>query len=126
MRKRTLALLIVGTFLFGTAAACSDDDNGGDNTTTTAADGGSDSGDGGGSSDNAEVQDFCDAAAEFAQAVEDANGDPAALGDLSTQGQELATQAGDLAGAGLSAEDAQVVQDCSQQVTDAVAGLAGG
>jgi hypothetical protein len=126
VRKRTLALLIAGTFLFGTAAACSDDDNGG-NTTTTAGDDGGDSGDGGGgSSSKAEVQDFCDAAAEFAQAVEDANGDPAALGDLSAQGQELATQAGDLAGAGLSAEDAEVVQECSQQVTDAVAGLAGG
>lgn len=45
MRKRTLALLLAGTFVFGTAAACSDDDpaDGTDTETTTDA---GDTGDG--------------------------------------------------------------------------------
>lgn len=131
MRKRTLSLLLAGTFLFGTAAACGDDEP---ETTPTEDDGGSggdegggDEG-GGGESGNADVEAYCDAADEFAAAVEEAGGDPALLGDLSTQAQELATQGGNLsANAGeLTEEDGARIQECSQVVTDAAGSLTGG
>jgi hypothetical protein len=47
------------------------------------------------------------------------------VNELTSTGQELATQAGDLAGSGLDEADAERVQECSQIVTDATAGLAG-
>jgi len=126
MTKRILGLMLALFFIFGGAAACSDDDGGdGGNSDTTAADSG---GSGGGESGNAEVEDYCTAAEDFAAQVEDFDITDPSSGDaaeLSATGQELATQAGDLAGAGLDEADAERVTQCSEIVTDATAGLAG-
>ncbi len=131
MRNRALALMLgAGLMLFGVAACGDDDDGGGSGDTETETteggdDSGDDSGDDGGESGNAEVEEYCDAAAAFAAEVEEAGGDPAALGNLSTEAQELGAQAADLATAGLSAEDGERVTECTEVVTDAAAGLAG-
>jgi hypothetical protein len=125
-KRRILGWMLVLLFVFGGAAACSDDDgdDGGDSDSTEE-----DSGDsGGGESGNAEVEDYCDAADDFAAQVEDFDITDPSSGDaaeLSSTGQELATQAADLGGSGLDQADAERVTECSEVVTDAAAGLAG-
>lgn len=113
MRKRTLALLIAGTFLFGTAAACSDDDpadggSGGDTEETTGGD------DGGDASGNADVQAYCDAV--------DAYVDAGAFD--ATKAQELGEQATELGAnaADLTAEDSQAISDCTARLAELVPG----
>jgi len=121
MSKRFFSLFFVLMLLVGGAAACGDDDgdDGGDDTEE-------DSGDSGGSTDsgNAEVQAYCDDVAALAEEIEAADGDPTALGDLSTEVTDLTTASSELAGSGLSAEDGEAITECTQQLTDAAASLA--
>ncbi|OWY63639.1 hypothetical protein B7486_51960 [cyanobacterium TDX16] len=116
--------MLVLLFVFGGAAACSDDDgdDGGDSDTTEEDSG--DSGDsGGGDSGNSDVQAYCDAVDEYVaevnEVLEDPTGDTSALTETGT---ELANQATELSGAGLSAEDAEAVAECSQEAASALTG----
>ena len=127
-----LALLAAGVLAFGGLAACGDDDDtsdtGGEETTDTGgeegdtADTGGEEGDttdDGGGSANAEVQEYCDAVSAFVDEF-DAE-DPAML----SESQELQQQATDLAGAGLSAEDAEQVAECTEQLSELASELGG-
>ena len=127
MGRRMLALLAAGVLALGGLAACGDDDDtsdtGGEETTDTGSEETTDTGeeegdttDDGGGSANAEVQEYCDAVTAFVDGF-DAS-DPA----MATEAQELVDQATDLSTADLSAEDAQAVADCSQQVNELLTG----
>ena len=126
MRNRTLALLLGATLVFGGFAACGDDDDDDDGgTDTTESDGGDeggDEGDGGDESGNADVQAYCDAVAEYVEEAQAALDDPANADTaaLTARGQELGTQAADLAGAGLSQEELEEVNACSQEAAEAL------
>lgn len=126
MPKRFLSLFFVLMLVLGGAAACGDDggDDGGSDGGGSEDSG--DSGDSGDSTDsgNAEVQAYCDDVAALAEEIEAADGDPTALGDLSTQVTDLTTTSSELAGSGLSAEDGEAITECTQQLTDAAASLA--
>lgn len=128
-KRRILGWMVVLLFIFGGAAACSDDDgDDGDDTEEDSGDSGSDSGGDSGGSGNDEVEAYCDAADELAAAIDDFDITDPSSGDaaeLSSKAQELSTQAGELAGSGLDAEDGERLSECSQTVTDAAAGLAG-
>jgi hypothetical protein len=108
MSKRLLSWMFVLTLLFGGAAACGDDDGGSDDSGSEDS---GDSGDSGVESSNPDVQDYCDQVTAFADEIADAEGDPAALADLSTQGQELADAAAELSAnaTDLTTEDSEAL-----------------
>jgi hypothetical protein len=110
-------MLGAGLMVFSVAACGDDDDSGGDDDTTETT-AGDDSGDSGDSeSGSSEVQEYCDAVADFVAAAQDDPTNP----DLATQAQDLAQQAQDLA-TGLTAEEAQEVADCSAEAASALTG----
>lgn len=132
--KRAFGFLLAFVLLTGGAAACSDDDGddaatevdagdtGGD-TSGDGGDGGDDGDDDGGEttdSGNADVVAYCDAVDEYVSKVEDAMGDPAAAAALTEESQELSETAAALATAGLSAEEAEEVADCTERATSAL------
>ena len=122
--RRALGFIMIAGLLVG-AGACGS--SGGDtkaSDTTVAADSGSDSGSGGGSTSNAnaEVQAYCEAVDAYVKKVKDATGDAAKAAELGTQSQDLSKKAAALATAGLNADDAAAVADCTKKSTDALTG----
>ena len=116
--RRFLGFLLVAGLLIGGASGCSsDDDKKADATTeeTTADEGGETTG-----SENADVKAYCDAVDEYVAAAKDVGTDPAKAQALTEQATDLSTKAGALATAGLSADDAQAVADCTEKSTAAL------
>ena len=109
------------TLLTGGVAACGSSGGSDKASDTTVA--GSDttaaSGDSGGNSD---VDAYCKAVDAFVTKYKAANGDPTKLGTLAADGQDLATKAGALASGGISADEAQKVNDCAKKASDALTG----
>lgn len=127
--RRHLSWIFAGTLLLGGLAACSDDDDSGDDTTTTtvADDSGDDttttegdSGDSGDASGDPEVQAYCDDVRALAQEIEDAG--IAALADYQDELTALNQSGTELAQSDISAEDAQAVADCTQELATAATG----
>jgi hypothetical protein len=136
--KKLLSLLFAAVFAVAALGACGDDDSGDTGDTTTADtggdtgdDGGDDTGggdEGGGDDDgggddggdggsaNPDVEAYCDAVAEFV-----ANFDPNNP-DTGTAGQELAQQGQELATSDLTAEDAQRIGECTQELAQIATG----
>jgi hypothetical protein len=127
--KRALGLIMIaGLFLGATACGASGgSDSKSDDTTKVTADTGSDTGSDSGDSDgdttgsgNADVKAYCKAVDEYVEKAKEIMDDPTGAQTLAEEGQELAEQAQGLATAGLSAEDAQDVADCTKKSTDAL------
>jgi hypothetical protein len=119
--RKLISLLAAGLLALGGLAACGDDDDDtGDTGADTEVDGGDTGdteGDTGGDTDgggeaNADVEAYCDAVSEFVD-----NFDPADP-DSATAGQELAEQGAELATSDLTAEDAERIGECTQQLTE--------
>ncbi|MCU1356290.1 MAG: hypothetical protein JWM89_1708 [Acidimicrobiales bacterium] len=110
-----IAGLLVG------AGACGSSGGGSkaSDTTTAAADSGSG---GGTSSGNADVKAYCKAVDAYVKKVKDATGDASKAAELGTQSQDLSKKAAALATAGLNADDATAVADCTKKSTDALTG----
>ena len=117
--KRAFGFFLAVALFTGGATACGDDDK--DDTSTEATDGAStDEGTDEGSTDsgNAEVQAYCDAIEEFVAKYNDMGTDSAKAAELATEAQELSTKAQALTG--ISAEEAQEVADCTEEMTSAM------
>ena len=118
--------MIAGLLVGAGACGSSGGDTKASDTTTAAADSGSgsgsDSGSGGGStsSGNAEVKAYCKAVDAYVKKVKDATGDASKAAELGTQSQDLSKKAAALATAGLNADDATAVADCTKKSTDAL------
>ncbi|QXC61734.1 hypothetical protein KSP35_02495 [Aquihabitans sp. G128] len=76
--------------------------------------------DGGEGSGNADVTAYCKAVDSFVKKAKAAQGDAAKAQALTADSQDLAKKAQALATANLSADDAQVVADCTKKSTDAL------
>jgi hypothetical protein len=69
------------------------------------------------------VQAYCEAVDEYVSKIEAAMSDPAKAAELAaSEGAELTEKATALSTAGLSAEEAQEVADCTQRATSALTG----
>ncbi|HWJ98358.1 MAG TPA: hypothetical protein VNQ33_09370, partial [Acidimicrobiales bacterium] len=104
------------------AAACGS--SGGDDakksdTTEAKSDSGSDEGATTDSS-NADVKAYCDAVDEYVKKAKAAQSDPAKASALTDEAKDLTDKATALASAGLDADDAQAVADCTKKSTDAL------
>ena len=133
-QRRTLTAAITAVTLICTMAACSDDDDGDGGAATTAAESdaaadeggaddgsenGSESDSDGGAGSNAEVEAYCTAVDELAEAAQQliddpANADPTVVSELT---QELTEQATQLAGS-VGPEDAARLQECSDRFSE--------
>jgi hypothetical protein len=113
--------LMVLALLAG-VTACSDDKKDDAKVESTDKGDSGDSGDGNTDSGNADVVAYCKAVDAYVQKAKDAMSDPAKAAALTSEGQDLAKQAQDLATANLSAEEAQEVADCTKKSTDALTG----
>jgi hypothetical protein len=109
VRKRTLSLLLAGTFLFGTAAACSDDEDPAE-TDTTESDSGDEGGDGGDAGGAGEA--YCAEVEEFVALAQEDPANP----DLATQAQELSAAAAEIT----DPEQAQIAADCAADIAEAL------
>ena len=130
--RRVLGAFLIAGLLTGAAACGSsggDDAKKSDTTAASSDSGSSDSGssdsgssDSGSSTDssNKDVKAYCDAVDEYVQKVKDAQGDAAKAAALTDEAQELTEKATALSTAGLSADDAQAVADCTKKSTDAL------
>ena len=103
----------------GTETTAAETDDGGTATTEAETDDGA-SGSGGTTSENADVQEYCDAVDEFVANAQDAMGDPDKVQEISEEGSELTARASELATSGLSSEDAQAIADCTSEATSAL------
>ncbi len=124
--KRIAGFLLAFTLLTGFAAGCSSDDDGDAATTEQSADNGSSdngSSDEGSTSGNADVAAYCEAVDAFVEKALEAADDPAKAAGLATEGQDLTEKATALSTAGLSAEEAQEVADCTERSTEALQSL---
>ena len=124
--RRVLGAFLIAGLLFGAAACGSsggDDSKSSDESSASADDSSNDeSSDEGSTTDsgNADVKAYCDAVDDYVQKVKDAQGDAAKAAALSEEAQELTEKATALSTAGLDAEDAQAVADCTKKSTDAL------
>lgn len=71
-------------------------------------------------SGNADVKAYCDAVDEYVEKVQAAKDDPAKASALTEEAQKLSEKASALGTAGLDADDAQDVADCTKKSTDAL------
>lgn len=121
MRRLLGAFLIAG--LLTGAAACGSsggsDSSKSDTTEAKTSDGGSDEG-ATTDSGNADVKAYCDAVDEYVKKAKDAMNDPAKAQALTDEASELTKKATALSTAGLDADDAQAVADCTKKSTDAL------
>ncbi|HWJ64490.1 MAG TPA: hypothetical protein VNS19_21135 [Acidimicrobiales bacterium] len=122
--RRALGAFLIAGLLMG-AAACGS--SGGDDakksdSTESSSDSGSNGDSGGETTDssNADVKAYCDAVDEYVQKAKDAMNDPAKAQALTDEAAELTEKATALGSAGLDAEDAQKVADCTKKSTDAL------
>jgi hypothetical protein len=140
MRRARRSLLLLALLLSFGLVACGGDD-GGDDSSSDA--GSAEEGDSSDSEDSSEpadepadegepsdeggsggegVEAYCDAVDEYVELVQDALNDPSGAGtELTEAAEDLAEQAGTL-GLDLSPEDADRLQECSQEATEALTG----
>jgi hypothetical protein len=71
-------------------------------------------------SGNADVKAYCKAVDEYVKKVKEAKDDPAKASALTDEAKELTEKATALSTAGLDAQDAQDVADCTKKSTDAL------
>ena len=118
MRRILGAMMIAGLLMGGAACGSS----GGDDAKSDTPSESSDKKDEGSTTDsgNADVKAYCDAVDEYVEKVKDAQDDPAKASALTEEAQELSEKAAALGTAGLDADDAQDVADCTKKSTDAL------
>lgn len=115
--------MIAGLLMGGAACGSDGDDDAKSSNPSSESTDSSESKSGEGSttdSGNADVKAYCDAVDEYVQKVKDAEGDASKAAALSDEAQELTEKATALATAGLDADDAQEVADCTKKSTDAL------
>ncbi|CAN5593409.1 hypothetical protein BH10ACT1_BH10ACT1_34130 [soil metagenome] len=113
--KRFLGFLLVTGMLFG-GASCSS--SGSDKKADAPATSEEKSGEG--TSGNADVAAYCKAVDAYVAKAKDAMDDPDKAQALTAEAQDLSTKATALATAGLTADDAKDVGDCTKKSTDAL------
>ena len=115
--RRALGLIMIAGLVLG-AGACSS--SGGDKKADTKST--TDSGDTNGetASGNKAVQQYCDAVDAYVKKAKAAEGDASKAAALADDSKDLTSKATALATAGLNADDAQAVADCTKKSTDAL------
>ena len=119
---RALAIAVLPLALLGTACG-SDDDSDTPTNTEASGDAPADTAGDEESGTNADVEAFCDQVDEFVDAFNKVLSDPSSgdVGELTTQGQELASSAMELQGS-VSGDDSDRLQECTQSLSDISAG----
>jgi hypothetical protein len=120
--RRVLGAFLIAGLLMG-AAACGS--SGGDDakksdTNESSSDNGNTSSGETTDSGNKDVKAYCDAVDEYVKKAKDAMNDPAKAQALTDEAKQLTDKATALASAGLDANDAQKVADCTKKSTDAL------
>lgn len=118
MRRVLGALMIAGLLIGGAACGSSGGDDA--KSSDTSSESSESSKESTTDSGNADVKAYCDAVDEFVKKAEAAKDDPAKASALTEESQELTEKAQALATAGLDADDAQDVADCTKKSTDAL------
>ena len=74
----------------------------------------------GGSDASKQVDEYCDAVDAYVAKVKDVGTDPAKAADLTDEAQKLSEKAAKLADVEGSEEDAEALQKCTKEATDAL------
>ena len=110
--RRVLGLMMVVGLLIGGASACGSSSGSSKSSSTTEASGGG----GSTTSSNKAVQDYCKAVDAFVKKYKDGGSGNASA--MAADSKDLSDKAAALATAGLSADDATAVGDCTKRSTD--------